>query len=97
MRDRTQGRQEGTKILTVARLQGTSVDEDGIKMHMRKWSIYINLHHLNYVVALIISLALLVKLPKFFSQYIITRAIQLVGGATLNIICGAVARGTCML
>ena len=50
---------------------------------------YINLHHLNYVVALIIYLALLVKLPKFFSQYIITRAVQLVGGAKLNIICGA--------
>ena len=56
---------------------------------------YINLHHLNYVVALIIYLALLVKLPKFFSQYIITRAVQLVGGATLNIICGAGAGGTC--
>ena len=56
---------------------------------------YINLHHLHYIVALIISLALLVKLPKFFSQYIIIRAVQLVGGATLNIICGAGAGGTC--
>ena len=78
-RDRAQGRQEGTYLVTKIIimdnkfwLRGTTVDEDGI-VRWESGEYHKNLHHLIYVVALIIIfLALLVKLPKFFSQYIIT-------------------------
>ena len=56
---------------------------------------YINLHHLNYVVALIISLALLVKITQVLLSIYHYPRCKLVGGAKLNIICGAGAGGTC--